>query len=129
MWTHQFDPKSRIILVPVQVQGPLGDVDLKFLVDTGTPVTIVNTAFADLLGCNAKTAKRRSRLWGTGGPQDGYVHDVVKLTMMGVVIEPCELAFHDLDEELGIDGLIGMDLLEGRTLTIDGKAGFVTLVP
>jgi len=31
------------------------------------------------LGYRAKDAKRSSRLWGTGGPSDGYIIDVARL--------------------------------------------------
>ena len=105
----------------MRVVGPLGELDLNFVLDTGTPITIVHTGRTDSLGYGAKMAKRLSRLWGTGGPQDGYVIDVMKLEVMGLVLQPFEVACHDLPEHLGIDGLLGMDLLEGRTLTVDGK--------
>jgi hypothetical protein len=32
-----------------------------------------------------------------------------------------------MPEDVGVDGLIGMDLIAGRILTIDAQAGTVTL--
>lgn len=128
MWNERYDPRKRIIEVKVRVFGPAQQRDLNFVLDTGTPVTILHTGWADLLAYGAKDAKRLSRLWGTGGPQDGYIIDVSKVETRGLALEPFEVACHDIPEILGIDGLIGMDMFEGRTLTVDGKNGVVSVV-
>ena len=62
MWTADYDPKGRTVWVQGTVLGPLGAETVNLILDTGTPVSV-------------------------------------------------------------IDGLIGMDLLEGRIVTLDGVAG------
>ncbi len=129
MWTGRYSQGKRIIEVRVRLFGPLADRDLQFILDTGTPVTIVHTGRSDLLGYSASMAKRNSRLWSTGGPQDGYTVEMMRLETMGLHLEKFEVACHDLPEHLGVDGLIGMDLLEGHCLTIDGVTGTISLEP
>jgi hypothetical protein len=129
MYVGQFDPNERVIWVEVRTFGPLGDRRLKFILDTGTPVTILRTDVADDLGYGASMGTGRSRLLGPGGAQEGYRLRVDRLEALGLVVEPCELFCHDFDEELGVDGLIGMDLLAGRIVTLDGTQGVITVAP
>jgi hypothetical protein len=129
MFVGQFDPNERVIWVEVRVFGPLGHRQLKFIFDTGTPVTILNTAIADNMGYGANMGTGRSRLLGPEGAQEGYRLRVDRLEALGFVMEPCELFCHDFDEQLGVDGLIGMDLLAGKIVTIDGAQGLITVAP
>ena len=128
MWTSEFDPKQRAIIVPVQVQGPLGVAKLQCLLDTGTTTTIIDTAALDQIGYSARMGKSRSRLVALG-TQEGYRLDVAQLDTMGFTAAPCEVLCHDFIETLGIDGLVGMDLLEGRVVLIDGVRGILTVDP
>src|SRR5262245_33456541 len=128
MIVARFEPERRVILVDVCISGPADTRDLSFILDTGSPVTIVNTEVIDLLGYSARMATERSRLIGAVGAQEGYQIAVDRLETMGFVIESCRVRCHDFEEEAGaVDGLIGMDLLEGRILTIDGIAGIVSI--
>ena len=42
---------------------------------------------------------------------------------MGFAVESCIVAAEDLPRDLGVDGLIGMDLIEGHVLHIDAIRG------
>lgn len=88
MFIGRFDPQQRVVWVEVRLTGPQGGRDFRFILDTGTPVTILNTAAADDLGYS-----------------------------------------HDFDERIGADGLVGMDLLAGRVLTLDGIQGLIAVSP
>lgn len=127
MWTATFNPKGGELWAKTLVRGPRAEGVLSFLIDTGTRHTILDTAAAEDLGFDATQATRRSRLWGIGGPQDGYCVLLPSLEVMGLILPAFEIACHDLAPELGVEGLIGMDLLRGRVLNIDGVRGTVTL--
>ena len=92
-------------------------------------MSLVDPEIVDDLGYSPRMGRQVSRLVGVGGVQHGYELAVMRLETMGLVLAPCLLMCHDLPRELGVDGLIGMDLLEGHILTLDGKAGLVTLAP
>lgn len=126
MWTGEFDPKRRAIILDTQLYGPLGVVRLRCLLDTGTTATIIDTKAIDQVGYGARMGKGRSRLVALG-TQEGYRLDVERLETMGFGVAPCEVLCHDFAESLRIDGLIGMDLLERRVVKIDGVRGILAV--
>jgi len=127
MFAQAFDPKKREILIDVVLTGPLGASRLRFLLDTGTPVSIIDSAAVDALGYGARMGTEVSRLAGVDGVQAGYRLKVDRLEALGFSVEQYEFSCHDFEAWFAIDGLIGMDLLEGRVLTIDGVRGVVTV--
>ena len=127
MWSSRFEPEGGEIWIPVRVSGPLGRKWLQFLLDTGTAVSVIDTSVMDALGYNASAGKRTVRMGSIGGVQDGYALDVERLGTMGFERAPCELICQDLPR--GVDGLIGLDLLRGRILTVDAITGTITVAP
>lgn len=127
MFTSRFDPKEREIWVDVVLHGPLGQIPCRFLLDTGTRVTVVDPALVDALGYSARMGEGRSRLIGVDGVQEGYRLEVERIEALGFAVSPCEVFCHDFDERLGVDGLIGMDLLDGRVVHLDGVRGVLTV--
>jgi len=81
----------------------------------------------DELGYGAQMGTARSRLLGVSDVQEGYRLNVQRLETLGFAVEPWEVFCHDFDERLGVDGLLGMDLLAGRVTTIDCAQGLLTV--
>ena len=123
MFVARFDPKKRIVWLEVRLFGPLGYRDCRFILDTGTTVTVVDPGVVDGLGYSARMATARSRLVGIDGVQEGYRLEVAKLEALGFSVDHHEVFCHDFDDRLGVEGLIGMDLLDGRVVTLDGIEG------
>ena len=72
-WTKRIDPASKAVLVPVRLVSIAGDSeDALFVLDTGTPVTIVNERMATYMGLGKDRSEGRSRLWGPTGYDEGY---------------------------------------------------------
>jgi hypothetical protein len=123
-----FDPAGSFVPVDVWITGPLGRYRATFLLDTGSPVTIVDPEVLDLTGYGAHMGTRTSRLAGiTSESQDGYRLRIERLEALGHCWAPCEVRCHDLPTDLGVYGLIGMDLLRGHVITIDCVRGVVRL--
>ncbi len=129
MHVVQFERSERIIWVPVTLWGPLGEQELQFILDTGTSVTVVNTAIIDKLGYSAKMGTTRSRLVGVEGAQEGYQLEVKRIAILGLTIESCEVYCHDFEDRFGVQGLVGMDLLIDREIFIDGPNGVLKIGP
>jgi hypothetical protein len=127
VWADRFDPKQRTVWLDVLLSGPAGNGWCTFVLDTGSPVTILDPGKADELGYSARMGKRLRSFWAVGGTQPGYLLEVVRLATMGFVVERCELVCQDLPRRMAVDGLIGMDLLEGRIVTLDGIRGLLTV--
>ncbi|MSP62605.1 MAG: hypothetical protein EXR72_20200 [Myxococcales bacterium] len=129
MFVHGFDPLSGVIWVRGIALGPQGERELRLILDTGTPVTVLNTAAADDRGDSARMATERTHLIGVDGVQAGYRLSRDRLDVLGFSIDGCGLLCHDFDDRLNVHGLIGMDPLAGRLVTIDGLQGLLTVEP
>lgn len=126
MWTERFDPRSGEIPVYVLVTGPNGTMKLRFLLDTGTPRTVIDADQAIELGYSYEDRTSFITAQGIGGRQYGYRFDAERVVTMGLDRSPCELICEPLPD--GIDGLVGLDLLRNRILTLDFRRGALTLV-
>jgi predicted aspartyl protease len=127
MIVGKFDPTERVIWVQVRLSGPQGVGRLRFILDTGSPVTLVSLSVVAALGYSERMSHRSSRLYGTAGLEEGYRLRVDRLECLGFAVEKHEVYCHAIDDELKVDGLIGMDLLAGRVLTIDGVGGLLKM--
>ena len=127
MWRGSFDPKKREVPVAVRVYGPSANRRFRFLLDTGTQRTVIDPSVLDSLGYGAHMGTRISHLLGAGGPQSGYLIEVARLEVFGVAVGPLEVFCHDLLIDRGIEGLIGMDLVEGRVLVLDAVEGILSV--
>jgi predicted aspartyl protease len=124
---ERFDPKKRVPWVTVVMSGPRGAREFHFIFDTGAQTTVVNTEAAEMLGCSARMGTVRSRTMGIADEHDGYRLVVQRLEVLGFTIEQHEVKCEDFDERYPVDGLIGMDLVEGRVVTIDGVRGTISV--
>ena len=108
-----------------RVHGPLGAREVWFIVDTGAQSSVINNELTDDLGYGAHMGTVINHMLGVGGRDSGYRLPLRRIEVMGLDLAELEIACHDLPERIG--GLIGMDLIEGRVLTIDAKVGQVSL--
>lgn len=127
MWTAPFDPAQRTLYVDVLLVGPAASRWCTFIIDTGTQITLLDPAIADVVGYGAHMGTRTSHLTAMGHAEVGYRLPVQRLELMGFTVERFEVACHEVAPELGIDGLVGMDLFEGRVVTIDGARGILSV--
>jgi predicted aspartyl protease len=107
----------------------MGIQTINFILDTGTPLTVVDTAIADRLGYSARMGRGVVRLWGIEAPQERYRLEVSRLEIMGLDLGPIEVVCHDFLPQFGVEGLLGMDLLAGHILNLDFIAGSISLGP
>jgi hypothetical protein len=125
-WTRKVSPSSRAVYAPVVIVGPTGKAgEASFLLDTGTPVTIVSDRLARLLGMGEDRSEGPSRLWGPTGPDDGYRITPVSLGLMGRTLSGHQIWCHRLWEAAGVDGLVGLDLIGRGKFSLDLPWGLV----
>ena len=129
MWSTPFDPAADAILIEVEIFGPIGSRRGWFVLDTGASRTTVNVALCDELGYGAHVGNRRTRAIGAGGAIHGYSLNLDRIDIMGASLAGFEVVCEDVDPETLIDGLIGLDFLRTRILTLDGVNGQITLGP
>ena len=121
MFRSPIDPARRRILVDTVLYGPLGPVGASLLVDTGTPVTVIDSDIVHMLGYSPREGRGRSRLLGPDDAgSEGWVVLVDALDALGARHESCRVHVHDMPREDGIDGLLGMDWLLRHVMMLDG---------
>lgn len=113
-----YDPTKDLIHIPGKIVGPLGEQNLRFAFDTGSYLTIVNTCLTDSLGFRASDGIRRVSTGSVAGKEWGYMLTLQRLSILGFEFRGFEVACFDLPEQYGIDGLIGLDLLEKFEVTL-----------
>lgn len=57
----------------------------------------------------------------------GYLIRIGGLEALGSTWENIDVVMHDLPAASGVDGLIGLDLMRGKRLTLDFRVGELTL--
>jgi aspartyl protease len=127
-WTSTFDPAEGVVWITAHVIGPLGSRDLNCILDTGTSHTILDTSILDELGYGARMGTRLFGVSGIGGLLPAYELPLARFELMGLELEQFPVLSQDIvPDNVGVDGLIGMDVLAGRILTIDACNGTVSL--
>ncbi len=115
---------------PIVVQARLNGVPIALLLDTGadrtliTPAAVARAGYAPLI----VPGNASIRILGVTGSALASQVTVPLLDVGGARIGPLSLIVHDA--ALGsLDGLLGRDVLDAFTVTIDSAAGRATLVP
>jgi predicted aspartyl protease len=125
--SFRFDPGRGLVIVRAEVTGPAGSVGLRLALDTGATGTLVNADMLVLIGLDPAASGDRTRI--TTGSGVEYVARVVvpRIDALGIARESLPVLCHTLPPTTQIDGLLGLDFLRDRKLTIDFKAGIVRL--
>lgn len=115
-----FDLSSEAIIVHGVLSGPLGITRrVMLLVDSGTPHTVIDAPVADSVGFGAGTGVGRSSLLGVTGVSDGYIVRAPRLRAIDHIVTDYPIAVHDLPDDMGFDGLLGLDFFHGCRLVVD----------
>lgn len=113
---------------PILVQAKInGAGPLTLLLDTGADRTVVAPLPLWRLGISTRNVPR-GEITGVTGATAADMVRVNSVEVGAARVGPLTIVAHDTDLR-NADGLLGRDFLDQFTLTIDGKAGVVTLAP
>ncbi|HYE92271.1 MAG TPA: aspartyl protease family protein [Terriglobales bacterium] len=115
---------------PIVVNARLNGVPVALLLDTGADRTLVSPAAVARAGYAGHIVPGAAgiRIIGVTGTAMAAQVTVPMLDVAGAQIGPLALIVHDAG--LGsLDGLLGRDVLDAFTVTIDSAAGRATLTP
>jgi predicted aspartyl protease len=127
MSTHAFSPQRGPILVEAEATGPAGSANLELLLDTGATMTLINLSTLLYLGFDPDKSPQHVQIM-TGSAVE--VVPVIVLTRLGALGQHrfgFPVIAHALPASSTLDGLLGLDFLRNQALTIDFRAGQITL--
>jgi hypothetical protein len=114
-----FDPQRGLVVVRARLWGPGGDTDVRLGLDTGATATVIRTAILVSLGYDPVLAPERLQMTTGSG-----LEYVPRLAIDRIeALERARTNFgvigHSLPPTATVDGLLGLDFLRGRRLTVD----------
>ena len=112
---------------PLIVEAALNGVPLRLLVDTGADRTLITHAAMARAGIDV-SAGRPVQISGVTGNAAAILVSVPRLDVAGARIGPLPVIVHTIAGQ-SVDGLLGRDVLDGFTVTVDAVARRATLIP
>lgn len=112
---------------PIMVTAHLNGVPLTLMLDTGADRTMLAPAALARAGVD-QASGRRVRIIGVTGESEGREVTLPRLDIAGAQLGPVAVVVHQVPAS-GVDGLLGRDLLDAFTITVDPAGGRATLTP
>ena len=125
--TFGFDPSQGLIIVPVRLFGPVGDMIVRLALDTGATSTLINSEIMVLLGYDPVTSPNRIQVTTGSGVELCPRVTVQRLEALGKSVNDFPILSHTLPPTSQVDGLLGLDFFRGFQINIDFRNGTITI--
>ena len=125
--TLRFDPMGGTIVVRVGLYGAVRDTVARLALDTGANMSLVNSSILTNLGYDIEFTGRQVRIATASGMEIVPQLTINKIEAFGQERSGFPVLCHNLPRGTRVDGLLGLDFFRGQRLTIDFRAGLVTL--
>jgi len=100
---------------------------MRLALDTGATSTVVNVGMLVAIGYDPALAADRVQVTTGNGIEFAPRVIVEKVIALGRARLGFPILGHTLPPSAGVDGVLGLDFLRGQSLSIDFRAGQVTL--
>ena len=124
--SQAFNAQRGLILIPAALEGPSGTVLLRLALDTGATDTLIGSGALAGVGYGPAQTSTHVRANTAGGTVSMSRLTVLRLKALGQERTGLPVLAHSLPG-MTFDGLLGLDFFRGQTLTIDFRAGQVSL--
>jgi hypothetical protein len=122
-----FDPREGLIVVPARLYGPTGDAIVRLALDTGATGSVVNWDLLVLLGYDPAIIPERVQMTTGSGVEFVPRIMVQRIDALAQRRDNFPILCHTLPPSSTVDGVLGLDFCRGCKLTVDLRAGLVTL--
>jgi hypothetical protein len=115
------------IVVEASLSGPMGQADLRLILDTGATTSLVRSPILVAVGYDPDSSPDRMTVAMGNGVE--LVPRIIlnRLSALGRHRLALPVLARSLPPTVGIDGLLGLDFLRGSVLTVDFLIGQITL--
>ena len=123
-----FNPNAGLIVVVTTLHGPSGRWEARLALDTGASTTLVRPAILVAIGHDPASALDRIQVTTGSGVEYLPRLEVDGVSALGLDVARLPVVAHTLPPSATVDGLLGLDFMRGRTLTVDFRTGRISLV-
>jgi predicted aspartyl protease len=122
-----FNAKAGLILIEAEVSGPTGKAGATPVLDTGATGTSLNRDVLRSVGYDPDSATEFARMTTGTTVQTVPRLMIDRLSALGRHAIGLHVLAHSLPAGAAVDGLLGLDFFRALVLTIDFRAGQLTL--
>jgi hypothetical protein len=119
----RFDPDDALIVVPARLDGPRRSSVVRLAVDTGSDQTLIVPEALDDIGYSAREGEAITVIRSALGREPGYLLRVAHFSCLGHRARDFRVHAHDLPEDIGIEGLLGLSFLRQFNYEIRSAEG------
>jgi hypothetical protein len=125
--TISFDPSQGLIVVPTRLSGPTGDTVARLALDTGATRSMISPAVLVSIGYDPAAVTERVRITTGSGVEFVVSLRIDRIEALGCLQTSVPVVCHTLPPSASVDGVLGLDFLRGRQMSIDFAAGRLSL--
>jgi len=122
-----FDGQSGLIIVPAEIFGPVGSIIVQLALDTGATGTLINADLLLVIGYDPSLAMEQVKVTTGSAVESVPRYAMSRIEALGQERNDFSILGHTLPPSAGIDGLLGLDFMRGRVLTVDFADEVVSL--
>ena len=125
--SHAFNATTGLILVEAELSGPTGTAGATLILDTGATSTSLNADLLRSVGYDPDAATDFAQMATRTAVHTVPRLMVNRLSALGRHAMGLRVLAHSLPVQAAADGLLGLDFFRGLILTLDSRAGQITL--
>ena len=117
-----FDSSQGLIILPVRLWAPGGDIVLRLALDTGAIRSLISLDILVRVGYDLQSAAAVVPIITASGVEHIAQIEIEKLEVLGQERRRFLILCHNLPSSANLDGLLGLDFFRGQRLVIDFRA-------
>jgi len=125
--TTRFDADADLIVINAGITGPVGRVWGRFALDPGATSSVVRSEILEVLGYDLAQSMGTVEMVTGSSVVEVDQFSIMKIEALENEKVEVSVLVHDLPKRIGLDGLIGLDFIRGKKLTIDFRSSLLLL--
>ena len=116
------------ILIDATIWGPAGSRSIRVALDTGATRSLIRESVLAAIGIVAAPSGPTVQVTMSNSVQTVPLVEVDRIEALGKSRDRLLVTAHTLPQSAGVEGLLGLDFLRLRRLTVDFRRGYIGLV-
>lgn len=122
-----FDSKSNVVIVYVEIRIRDRTARLKMALDTGATYVMIPWDIAETLGLQPELSREKTEIITASGVEKSPIVALEAMRVAGKEARNIKALVHDLPSKSYVDGLLGLSFLKNFDLHINFNEGYLEL--